>query len=75
MQSKYVTKLKAFLFVVIFLPQYWLSLPQMGRIKRAATIKPFKHQSTFQTSRGHNLEEEKVQMGRRHDCGRQTMDN
>jgi hypothetical protein len=48
---------------------------QKGRMTSTAAVKPFKQQSTFQASSGDNLEEEKWQLGRQHDCRQQTMGN
>jgi hypothetical protein len=48
---------------------------QMGRTTSAAAIKKFIQQSTFQASGGNNLEEEKLQMGRQHNCRWWTMDD
>jgi hypothetical protein len=52
-----------------------LPLPQTGRTTSTAAVKPFEQQSTFQASSGKDLEEEKWQMGRWHDCRWRKMDD
>ena len=52
-----------------------LQSPQTWRTMSATAINPYKQQSTLQSGDGNDVKEEAWQMGRRHDDGRQTMDN
>ena len=52
-----------------------LPSPQTWRTKSATAVNPYKQQSTLRSGGDSNVIEETLQMGRRHDDGRQTIDN